>query len=66
MPEETVCLQLKLFAQPSLRLNRTDRQFDEWAVKQGLPIANVETVLPTGIRPRNRVYCFRCGQTRRD
>jgi hypothetical protein len=66
MPEETVCFQLKLFAQPPLRLNGTDRQFDEWALKQRLPIANVEIVLSTRIRPRKGVYCLRRGQTRRD
>lgn len=63
MPEKTVGFQLKLFPQPALWLNRTDRQFDQWTRKQRLSIAHVEIVLPTALWPRNRVDCF-CGLQR--
>jgi len=66
LSKESIGLQLKLFPQPSARLNRADRQLEQWARKQRLPIANVEIVPPTGRRPRNRADCSRGDQARCD
>ncbi|MBW2567200.1 MAG: hypothetical protein JRE24_10105, partial [Deltaproteobacteria bacterium] len=54
MPVKAVRLQFELFADPALRLNRTDGQLYKRARRQRGAVANIEVIPRTGARPLNR------------